>query len=306
MRTGVGTLIGFSTQPGNVATDGVGRNSPYTEALLRYIEAPEKDVSGVLISVRKDVLRATDGKQVPWEHTSLTGQVFLRLDSAQTLAAFAPPHTAVPPSSGTSRPDYDKELEISFWNSVKGSKSPAVLQTYIDRYPNGAFAGLARVMIEELKQGARLPPAAALTDATRDSARALQTELRRVGCDPGAIDGQWGGKAQAALEQFARLANLSLPPPDQPTLDALDAVKAQKGRVCPLVCGEGKIEVNDRCVAKATPERPAKRKAMEGAARPPRREADKAKEGGGMCWAIEARVNTLVPCTDPRARMKAY
>ncbi len=311
VKTGVGTLIGFSTQPGNVATDGTARNSPYAEALLKHMEQPGKDISGVLISVRNDVLRATDGKQVPWEHTSLTGQVFLKLDGMQTPAAAPPSPTAALSPPTTVVPNYDKEMEISFWNSVKSSKSPTVLQTYVDRYPSGSFAGLARVMIEELKQGASLPPVGEPSVGARDNpdlARALQAELRRVGCDPGSKDGAWGGKAKAALEQFARLASLSLPPADQPTQAALDAVKGQRGRVCPLVCGEGKIEVDDRCVAKAAPERPAKRKTTEGTPRAPRREAEKPK-GGGMCWEASGggRSGTsLVPCSDPRAGVRAY
>ena len=142
VKTGVGTLIGFSTQPGNVATDGTARNSPYAEALLRHMEQPGKDISGVLISVRNDVLRATDGKQVPWEHTSLTGQVFpqARQWANARRRPFRLP-SAVPPPPTTMGPNYDKEMEISFWNSVKGSKSPTVLQTYLDRYPNGAVRG---------------------------------------------------------------------------------------------------------------------------------------------------------------------
>jgi Caspase domain len=147
IKVGVGTLIGFSTQPGNVATDGAGRNSPYAEALLRYIEAPGKDVSGVLIAVRNDVLKETDGKQVPWEHTSLTGQVYLRPDpTAAPGAAFTPPAQ-----------NYDREIELSFWNSVKDSRSPAMLATYLERYPNGSFSSLARAMIDQLKAAAAPP-----------------------------------------------------------------------------------------------------------------------------------------------------
>ena len=37
VKIGVGTLIGFSTQPGNVALDGAGRNSPYATALLKHM-----------------------------------------------------------------------------------------------------------------------------------------------------------------------------------------------------------------------------------------------------------------------------
>ena len=148
VKTGVGTLIGFSTQPGNVATDGAGRNSPYAEALLRNIEVPGKDVSGVLIAVRNHVLKATEGKQVPWEHTSLTGQVYLRLDALPaTGAAIAPPAAT-----------HDREIELSFWNSVKDSKSPAMLGSYLERYPYGNFSGLARTMLDQLRAAA-VPPA---------------------------------------------------------------------------------------------------------------------------------------------------
>jgi Caspase domain len=68
--------------------------------------------------------------------------------------------------------------------------------------------------------------------APTDLARQLQVELRRVGCDPGPIDGKWGERAETALERFAQRAKLSLTT-DEPTLAALDAVKAQTSPICP-------------------------------------------------------------------------
>jgi peptidoglycan hydrolase-like protein with peptidoglycan-binding domain len=41
--------------------------------------------------------------------------------------------------------------ELSFWSSVKDSKNPAELQAYLDRYPSGTFAGLARVRMQGLQ-----------------------------------------------------------------------------------------------------------------------------------------------------------
>src|SRR6202022_1159779 len=38
VQTGVGTFIAYSTQPGNVALDGHGRNSPFTAALAKGIK----------------------------------------------------------------------------------------------------------------------------------------------------------------------------------------------------------------------------------------------------------------------------
>lgn len=133
VKTGVGTLIGFSTQPGNVALDGAGRNSPYATALLKHVETPGRDISSTLINVRNEVVKATNGQQVPWEHTSLMGHVVF---------------SAAAPTSQTAATNYDKEMEMAFWNAIKDSKSPKLLQTYIDRFPSGTFSGLAKAMIE--------------------------------------------------------------------------------------------------------------------------------------------------------------
>jgi hypothetical protein len=73
---GVGTFIAYSTQPGNVALDGKGTNSPFTEALLKRITEPGRNLTSVMIDVRKDVIAATDGQQVPWDHSSLTGEFY--------------------------------------------------------------------------------------------------------------------------------------------------------------------------------------------------------------------------------------
>ena len=311
VRTGVGTLIGFSTQPGNVATDGTGRNSPYAEALLRHIEVSGTDLSGVLIAVRNDVLKATDGKQVPWEHTSLTGQVYLKMTPPSIPAAVRPPAT----DPGT----HEREIELSYWSSVKDSKSPALLQSYLDRYPSGNFSSLARTMLKELSPAAAAAPGGDPPSFSGDRVelvRSLQTELQRVGCDPGTIDGQWQSKTKGALTRFARLAKLDLYT-EKPSPAALDAVRGHKNRVCPLDCGAGKVEHNGNCVAATVPAPPAKKKSTDDSRNTPRRSdrasgntprgTDKAKAGVGTCWAEGAgRGYEFVPCNDPRARQKAF
>ena len=75
-EVGSGTLISFSTQPGNVSLDGTGsRNSPYAAALAKHISTQEKDLSGILVLVRREVMTATAKRQVPWEHSALTAEV---------------------------------------------------------------------------------------------------------------------------------------------------------------------------------------------------------------------------------------
>jgi hypothetical protein len=126
----------------------------------------------------------------------------------------------------------------------------------------------------------------------RALARALQTELKRVGCDPGSIDGQWGRKAEEALGEFARRSKISLS--SEASQEALQAVAGQQNRVCPLLCGSGEIERDGKCVAKASPAR-RKPEVVESA---PRRKPSSATTGGGMCWSNDRRNMAVVPCGD--------
>jgi uncharacterized caspase-like protein len=82
VQTGVGTFIAYSTQPGNVALDGQGRNSPFTAALLEGLREPGRNLTAVMIEVRKQVLATTHGKQVPWDHSALTGDFYFYYTAA--------------------------------------------------------------------------------------------------------------------------------------------------------------------------------------------------------------------------------
>jgi phosphate transport system substrate-binding protein len=95
-ESGVGTLISFSTQPGNVALDGTARNSPFAGALIRHLRSSNDDLSAILIAVRNDVMRETQRRQVPWEHSALTGRFYF-IPNPPGIAV-APPATVEPPS----------------------------------------------------------------------------------------------------------------------------------------------------------------------------------------------------------------
>lgn len=71
-----GTLIAYATRPGDIANDGVGSNSPYTEALARTITKRGMTVSDVFIEVRNEVMRTTGERQVPWEEGGLTSRFY--------------------------------------------------------------------------------------------------------------------------------------------------------------------------------------------------------------------------------------
>jgi len=93
VQTGVGTFIAYSTQPGNVALDGAGRNSPFTAALAAHVSEPGRSLTALMIEVRNDVLKATAGRQVPWDHSALTSDFFFQPE-AQAASGPALPAAA--------------------------------------------------------------------------------------------------------------------------------------------------------------------------------------------------------------------
>ncbi len=76
MEGGTGTLIAYSTGPGNVAMDGEGRNSPYTKYLLKYMTQTGLSIEQVFKRVRVGVEKDSNGKQTPWETSSLRGDFY--------------------------------------------------------------------------------------------------------------------------------------------------------------------------------------------------------------------------------------
>ena len=71
-----GTLIAYSTAPGDVAADGSGRNSPYSEGLARAMMMRDTPVEQAFKQVRLTVREATNDQQTPWEASSLTAEFY--------------------------------------------------------------------------------------------------------------------------------------------------------------------------------------------------------------------------------------
>ena len=165
VSSGVGMLVAYATQPGAVAADGTGRHSPFTGALLKHIAAPGLEVRQVLSRVRARVLRETGGRQVPWDNSSLTGDFYF---AAQQPAAQQP--AAKQPAAGQASAPAAVDpalLDLTFWNSVEDSRDPADFQAYLQEFPGGRFARLARNRIRALTPG---PTAAAQPQAAQPQA----------------------------------------------------------------------------------------------------------------------------------------
>ncbi len=109
-----GSFISYSTSPGAVAEDGSGANSPYTTALLSVANEPNLPIEEAFKRVRVAVNQATDGRQTPWESSSLTSD--FRFFAGETGPTKAPSDqktaaASKAPSSGRSMDDWRKELK---------------------------------------------------------------------------------------------------------------------------------------------------------------------------------------------------
>lgn len=82
-----GSILAYSTSPGQVALDGDGDSSPYSGALAQAIRKPGLRIEDVFKQVRRQVLIETGQKQLTWETSSLVGDFYF---SGEALAALPP------------------------------------------------------------------------------------------------------------------------------------------------------------------------------------------------------------------------
>jgi len=115
MDSASGTIIAYSTSPGDVAADGKGRNSPYTANLLKYMGTPGLTIEQVFKRVRVGVEDFTGGRQLPWETSSLRGDFYFK---SAPLAASSPPITT----------QIRKEITAQVRNSPAQENASAIAQ----------------------------------------------------------------------------------------------------------------------------------------------------------------------------------
>lgn len=154
-----GSLIAYATAPGRVAADGEGRNSPYTAALAEEITRPGVKLEQAFKQVRRQVIAATDDQQVPWESSSLTGDFyFVPGSGTESIEG----NGASGPAPAGPKSDIGAQAETLFWQSISESDDPALYRSYLDRFPDGLFAPIARARLEsapaEPDYGGLLPP----------------------------------------------------------------------------------------------------------------------------------------------------
>jgi uncharacterized caspase-like protein len=146
------TLIAFAAKAGSTASDGDGKYSPFTAALVRYLPRPGLDLRKAFGFARDDVLKATNNKQEPFIYGSLGGD-----DVALVPAVAAPPPAAsVADPNAAVRRDYELSERV-------GTRE--AWDNFLSIYPDGFYAKLAQAQRNKL---------------AAEEARVLATEKARL------------------------------------------------------------------------------------------------------------------------------
>jgi hypothetical protein len=95
------------------------------------------------------------------------------------------------------------EEDLSLWETVEGLDTPAAYRVYLDRFPDGAFADLARARLEAAPgPEARAEAAEIALELTRGERREVQRYLTILGHDTRGVDGIFGPATRAALRSW--------------------------------------------------------------------------------------------------------
>ena len=132
----VGSLLAYATSPGNVASDGDGANGLYTENLVRELGKRGTRIEDALKRVRLNVRLASKGEQIPWETTSLEGDIFIFNDGQKKLS--------------DAEMEQVVEADVTEWTRIKSSKKIDDWVSYLRTFPNGRFAEIAQMRLSRL------------------------------------------------------------------------------------------------------------------------------------------------------------
>jgi hypothetical protein len=204
------TLIAFAAKAGSFAMDGGGANSPFTTALLKFLPEPGLDLRIAFGRIRDDVLASTQRRQEPYVYGSLGG------DTVALVSTKSEPVISVRPAVITEQtpppaPAADAAVEVAFWNSIRNEKNPQLFEAYLKRYPNGAFADIAKITLEGLRKTALATPEQAddkIAISDTSLLREVHERLYELNFDPGPFDDPDSAAAHQAIREFEQQNHL--------------------------------------------------------------------------------------------------
>jgi len=152
-----GTFISYSTSPGAEAEDGSGADSPYTTAALSVARQPNIPIEEVFKRIRVAVAQSTDGRQIPWESSSLVTDFKFFGDGAGQQPPALPASSAMALAGATrSVEDWRKDLrgkepKIAY-ELVLTDDTVEAYQAYIELFATASYTPRLRTILERRRQ----------------------------------------------------------------------------------------------------------------------------------------------------------
>jgi hypothetical protein len=206
-----GTFLSFSTSPGAEAEDGSGADSPYTAALLAAAREPGP-IEETFKRVRLSVNKSTEGRQTPWDSSSLTDDFRFvagagpagpkpvaakrRVDEWQRELKGKPVEAAneIIVADGTdeayeafvslyartpfglrARDWLDRHRRMMAWNNAVLLNTAAGYRAFLAQFPDSDLAATARKLEERLRNRPNLAPVVAAAVVPQNVALAAPT-----------------------------------------------------------------------------------------------------------------------------------
>ena len=212
-----GTIVAQAAAAGSSSMDGdtESGHSPYTGALLRYLEEPELELGMLFRKVRHDVMRATDGAQEPVVYGLPGHEVYFdSLAGGDTSSSPSPPTGAAA-----------KEL----FEEAKALGTIAAYRIVAEGFPGSIYAKLAQAWIDKHEQApvvvaggeavdeAAAPPSAPSSEAverglklSEKERKLIQKGLVAAEHDPGPVDGVIGSGTREAIRLWQKSKGLEV------------------------------------------------------------------------------------------------
>ena len=141
-----GSIVGYSTAPGMEAQDGKNGHSPYTNAFLNIAREPNLPIEQLFKRVRLEVNNTTDGRQTPWESSSLTSD-FTFFGNTALASARAPERGPIVMAANL--PSRSARQAYDF---VLSEGSPEYYEEFITLYPYDPLCERVRFLLNNWRQ----------------------------------------------------------------------------------------------------------------------------------------------------------
>jgi formylglycine-generating enzyme required for sulfatase activity len=148
VKAPTGTLIAYATAPDDIAADGGGANSPYTEELIKEMRQPGVLIETMFRRVAEQVSSRSGGRQEPWFSANVKGDFYFKAvaNDASGPTTRSKPNAALADAT---------TVEAEYWESIKESNDKTDFQDYLKEYPQGRYAPLARVKLRQLEAASK-------------------------------------------------------------------------------------------------------------------------------------------------------